>query len=271
MRTLTCVSMLLATDWLACVPAGAEDHATPDGSAAPELADAAAPTEPPPDALAHYARGRALYLEGRYREAVSELTQALASDPTSPELTFNVARVYELLGDIDRAIHFYERYRELVADADPADRARVDATLTRLRGARFHTEVEVAPPRIVTITEKPPVRGVADAAFWSVGGLGVSALVGATASGTWALLLHRKQRDFVLGRDGSAATYDAGETRLRRLAVASDVLSLAGSSLTVSALLLYILRTKPAEISPPTQLGMLGSRDTWLLTLRGAL
>jgi tetratricopeptide (TPR) repeat protein len=76
--------------------------------------DASPPRMPPPEAIDHYSRGRAHYQAGRYREAVIELEQALALDPGSPNLVYNLARVYELLGRIDPAIANYERYRSML-------------------------------------------------------------------------------------------------------------------------------------------------------------
>ena len=51
--------------------------------------------EPPAGAIERYNRGRAHYQAGRYREALAELEKALALDPNSPNLVYNVARVYE--------------------------------------------------------------------------------------------------------------------------------------------------------------------------------
>src|SRR5262245_24814610 len=56
---------------------------------------------PPDAAIQHYSIGREHYQAGRYREALNELEQAVRLDPASPNLVFNVARVYELLGEID--------------------------------------------------------------------------------------------------------------------------------------------------------------------------
>src|SRR5262245_38941542 len=77
---------------------------------------------PPPEALAHYNRGRAHYQAGRYREAVVELEKALSLDPQSPNLVYNVARVYELLGDMERSIAFYERYKRMLPAQEREER-----------------------------------------------------------------------------------------------------------------------------------------------------
>jgi tetratricopeptide (TPR) repeat protein len=226
----------------------------------------ASSSDAPPEALAHYARGRALYLEGRYTEALGELTAALTFDPDSPELHYNVARLHELLGEIDAAIAAYEAYRRYVPAEDVQELARTDATLRRLRGARSEVK-PVAEPQIVTIVRPAPRRGVADGWFWALGGVGVATLVGAGAAGGAALWLDDQHGRFVLGEDGSASDYAAESSRLRRLALATDGLTIAGSTLTLSAILVYALRLKPVQ--PVISVGARGG-DVWL-GLRGRL
>jgi tetratricopeptide (TPR) repeat protein len=220
----------------------------------------------PPEAVAHYGRGRALYLEGRYTEALGELTAALEFDPDSPELHYNVARLHELLGEIDAAIAAYEAYRRYVPPEDGQELARTDATLKRLRGARSEVK-PAAEPQIVTIVQPAPRRGVADGWFWALGGVGVATLVGAGATGGAALWLDDKHSRFVLGEDGSASEYAAEGSRLRRLALATDGLAIAGSTLTLSAILMYALRLRPVQ--PVISVGARGG-DVWL-GLRGRL
>jgi tetratricopeptide (TPR) repeat protein len=213
---------------------------------APVAGTAAADQAEPSEALDHYARGRALYLEGRYNDALTELELALRYDPESPELHYNVARLHELRGDIDAAIAAYARYRDRIPAADAQERARTDATLKRLQGAREEVQRDVTPPP-PAIVVRPAVarRGVADAAFWTVGSLGLGALVGAGGAGAYSLWLDRKHTDFVVGRDGDVAAYDAQGRRLTRSALAADVLTISGAALGVSALLLYALRVRP--------------------------
>jgi tetratricopeptide (TPR) repeat protein len=224
-------------------------------------------SEAPPEALAHYQRGRALYLEGRYNEALAELAAALTFDPDSAELHYNVARLHELLGEIDAAIAAYETYRRFVPADDAQELARVDATLRRLRGARSEVKPAAAEPQIVTIERPAPRRGVADGWFWALGGAGLVTLVGAGASGGVALWLDDKHGRFVLGQDGSLSDYEQEGTRLRRLALATDGLAIAGSTLTLSAILVYALRVRPVQ--PVISVGARGG-DVWL-GLRGRL
>jgi tetratricopeptide (TPR) repeat protein len=139
----------------------AEQHAPNEVSTREQEADQG----PPPEALAHYNRGREHYQAGRYREALIELEVAMQLDPASPNLVYNVARVYELLGEIDHAIAFYKRYRNMLPASEHAERERTTLTLLRLEGAR--EQVSGSPP-----SPRPPApleqrkRHSADATFW---------------------------------------------------------------------------------------------------------
>lgn len=83
-------------------------------------------------AVAHHERGLEHYQAGRYAEAAREFEAAQALLP-APENLFNLARCYERLGDVARAIAMFERYVE--ADLPPDRRARGQAELERLRAA----------------------------------------------------------------------------------------------------------------------------------------
>src|SRR5687768_3439309 len=92
--------------------------------------------EPPGEAVDYYQSGRRHFAAGRYREAVADLQRAREHDPNSPTLVYNLARVYELLGELDAAIESYEEYRRLLPSREREERARVAETVRRLRGAR---------------------------------------------------------------------------------------------------------------------------------------
>jgi tetratricopeptide (TPR) repeat protein len=224
---------------------------------------------PPPAALLHYNRGRAHYQAGRYRDAVVELEKALALDPQSPNLVYNVARVYELLGDIERAISFYERYHRMLPAQEREEKQRVEATLARLRGAKQH---------VVPDTSEPPAagpemkRGVADPAFWVTLGTGAAAIAAGGVTGVMALRAGKDTKNFVVGEDGTMSKRDDMARHSDRLALASDVLFLCGATFAVTSVLLYTLREEPVEASD-TQAGIgFGATATGVfVSLRGSL
>ena len=82
---------------------------------------------------------------------------------------YNVARVYELLGEIDQAIAFYRRYRDMLPRQEQPERERTLTTLQRLEGARHVIDHAPEP------AEHQRKRGVADTPFWTFAGLGTAA------------------------------------------------------------------------------------------------
>jgi tetratricopeptide (TPR) repeat protein len=215
-----------------------------DGSGAGSSAHADALTPPPRAALQHYEKGRALYLAGRYRDAAVELEAAIALDPDSPNLVYNLAHVYELLGDIDLAIRHYKHYRELLSD--PADIARVESTLQRLQGARYEVVDPPVPPPAPSAPERPQ-HGVADGAFWTLTTFALAGLITGGVLGGLALQADKEAQDFVIRQPDDAKTRQDLIDRTNKLALASDISLLGGAVLGTTAILLFALRTKPAK------------------------
>lgn len=216
-------------------------------------AEDAVPTRTPPsEALEHYGRGRAHYQAGRYREAVVELERARELDPSSPNLVYNLARVYELLGDIDLAIENYGVYRDMLPTSERAERERVNSAIQRLEGAREHVERPVPsadPTTVIQRVEVKTQRGVADATFWTIASLSLAALAASTITGALALRQQKDARAFVLGRDGNLDDRDALERRVERLAISADITGAAAVVGGLTSYLVYALRSRPVQPS----------------------
>lgn len=177
-----------------------------------------------------------------------ELDLASKLDPGSANLVYNLARVYELLGELDNAIGQYQRYRGMLPATEKEELARVSSTLQRLEGARDELVQPPAPPVIVVAPERR--RGLADAAFWVTASGAASALAAGGVTGILALQEEHAATSFTLGQDGSNGDREALETRADRLALSSDLLMLAGATLGITAILLYALRERPAGGDP---------------------
>lgn len=209
--------------------------------------------DPPKEAIEHYLVGRRLYLAGRYRAALVELKAALEYDHDAPDLLYNVARVYENLGELDEAIAHYRHYLErLPPGVDKDERERAQRTIRRLEGAQRAAEVA---------RTRPPERGIgrADTMFWLTTG-GAIVLFGAGAvAGTLALNRNADTASFVVRVDG-------GLQRRRQLADQADALALSADSLLVgggvvlaAAALLFFLR-EPEQAHTP--------KSAWRLDLQ---
>jgi tetratricopeptide (TPR) repeat protein len=216
------------------VPEG--EGADTDGASVPEAA------------VEHYRRGRKWYLMGRYRDALQELKLALEHDPDSPDLIYNVARVYENLGEFDESIAYYQRYiAHLPADSS-AERERSENTIRRLQGAkREHAAQEKARAKLAP---PEPSIGRADFVFWLTGGAALALLGGGAATGILALKTTDDVGAFVVGPDGTFSEREKLAKRADTFALASDGLLIGGAVALTGAALLYLLRDAEQPPSP---------------------
>ena len=148
----------------AAVASGEGGGAT--GSEDPAVADEAPPssTGDPSGAGALFAQGVAAYEAEDFAEAARLLAAADALVP-SPELAFNLGRVYERMGDTENAIAMFQRY---LRDGSPseADRADVDARIAGMEAlaTRHRDMLATLPPSTDEVTAEARTffeRGVA--------------------------------------------------------------------------------------------------------------
>ena len=203
---------------------------------------------PPPEAVDLYLEGRALYQDGRYRESIARLKAALKLDAHSPNLMYNVARVNELLGNLDEAIAYYGRYLDTLERNQRDERADIKATLMRLHGARDEVRAAAQPRKLKDLrvnTEDTPL-GKADLAFWLTASAGAGLLLASGVTGWMALQRENDLVAFVLGSppqgDGPLTAKQSVAREADRLALTADVLLGAGLATVAGAALLYFLR-----------------------------
>jgi tetratricopeptide (TPR) repeat protein len=215
-------------------------------------------TETSPDAAArakqHFQRGRELYSQGAYREAITELEAAHKLDPTAKDLVYNLSIVNEKLGQIDEALHYLHAYLEM--DLEAPERTRAEAAVKRLEGSKKEVVVPFVapvptPPRVASTgtPEKPPPtsqpHGRVDAATvtfaaTSVAGLAVGAIFGIKA-------LSDQPSGLVSGKDGNTPTsIEALQQHAHTEGIVADVgFGVGVAALAVTAYL-YFGRTKAA-------------------------
>ena len=197
--------------------------------------------EAPPEAMARFEKGRAYFRAGRYREAIVELKAALALDPGSAVLRYNVAYTSELLGDLPEAIEYYRTYLAALPRSAKAERERTRTTLRRLEGR----QADIA-------DEDDGGEGAADTLFWVTLGSGAALLAGAGVTGLLALDREDDVAAFVVGRDGSLDGRKSLEDEADTFALASDVLIAAGAALVAtSALLFFCVRPRSRKSPRP--------------------
>ncbi|MCS6798034.1 MAG: tetratricopeptide repeat protein [Myxococcota bacterium] len=225
--------------------------------------DAAAQARTPPaEAVRFYESGREHYMAGRYREAIADLERALVLDPGSATLAYNIARVHELLGELDEAIRYYQRYFTMLPPSEAEERQRVQETIRRLEGARRElgtgrTAREAPPLRPPPDERHAPrwvtTRGVADLAFWTVTGTGLALMAAGGILGGLAIDREAFAEQFVLGADGTLEERSALADEADRFAFGADLLLFAGAAALAGGLLLYVLRTETREVLPSEQ------------------
>ncbi|HEX2676163.1 MAG TPA: tetratricopeptide repeat protein, partial [Polyangiales bacterium] len=210
----------------AATPSTSEDASKQAAGTGDDSSHSAAVSDRPNSwAVQHYERGREHYLAGRYREALAELKTALALDPKSPNLLYNVARVNEDLGNLDDAISYYQQYLEVLPDSDRAEREKTEKTVRRLQGAKEEVSAQRGSTGLMSFgpapaAPPPPRFGRADHWFWlaAIGG-GVLTLAGA-GTGLYALKRERDTAHFVVGPDGTLDKRDKLATQANRAAMA---------------------------------------------------
>lgn len=188
----------------------------------------------------HFEAGRAYYDDGRYEDAVRELSEAHRITG-HPDILYNLGQAYDRLDRHDEAI---EAYRGYLAQAEDApDRARVERRIEELEEL---LEAEARARRAETRDDASALHG-SDArggfgpwpwvALGSAGALAVgAAITGGLAFGTYGDLDEACGSDRVCPPDRQD-DIEAGET----LATVSSVLTLAAVVAAGVGVVLFVL------------------------------
>jgi tetratricopeptide (TPR) repeat protein len=85
-----------------------------------------------------------LYLRGQYHSAIEKVEAAITLDPDGADLVYNLAVIYERLGELDKSERAYRRSLEL--ETDPALRERTRTNVKRIEGAKREVAAKAAAP-----------------------------------------------------------------------------------------------------------------------------
>lgn len=232
--------------------------------------------EAPPEAIELYRSGREHYEAGRYREAIVDLKAALELDPESPNLIYNVARVSELLGNLDEAIAYYSRYLELLPRTEKEERDRIRSALRRLEGARRDViSLAVKEERGLKAPVPPSVikrRGKADALFWISASTGLAILATGTIMGVMALDRQDQVNGFVLTPNNGLQDRDRLISEAENFALVADVAFGVGAGVVIGSALLFFLRETTIESEEEgTELDLFIDEQSATVLLKGNL
>jgi tetratricopeptide (TPR) repeat protein len=102
----------------------------------------------------HYKAGLDAYKAGKYDVAIRELKKAHLLKRLPP-LLLNIGATYRKMGDLDLALHFYQKYLD-EAPADAKDRPEVEKTISEIKAQKSSASAsEEAPSRR---EEAPPSK-----------------------------------------------------------------------------------------------------------------
>jgi tetratricopeptide (TPR) repeat protein len=236
---------LCAWALVACIGAMATSVGAPRAAWADETSPANVAA-----ARRHFERARAYYAQGSYREAIGELEAAHTLDPNAKDLVFNLGVVHEKLGDIDDALKYFHRYEQM--DLTDQERAKADAYLKRLEGARHEVEKppEPAPPPQPPPPQPPPPppppeHGRVDALTITAAGLAVVGFGVGTYFGLRALS-ERPKAGSITSSEDTYADLQTQANKSHNAAIVADVSFATGIVATGLAAYLYFGRTRPS-------------------------
>lgn len=189
-----------------------------------------------------FSAGQQLYKAGRYAEAVARFEAAYAAKP-HPSIFFNIAKCWEQLGEVAKALRAFKDY--LHADPDAKDRQSVEDAIAnlerKLRAKGLQQIVIFAEPKEAIITVNGKLLGTSPASTELPAGthsLAVRADGYTAVERTFTMQLAKgSELTVVLEKAGSAAT-------------ASSDAPVKGPELTPSATEQTALTARPQKRGP---------------------
>ncbi len=232
-------------------------------AAAPGTARADAKTE----AKTHMDRAAALHRNGKFAEALNELTIAYTLDPR-PEMLYGIGQLQVQLGNCPQAILFYERF--LSTKPEPMPAAAATEAIETCRSAPDSLKTApadgTAPPAGPQPGE-PAASG--QPARWYADKLGGVLLGGGVVIGAIAVVTYASARSDLEAAESApdAPTHDELVDRARDKRTIAAVLGVAGIGLAGAAVTRYVLVRRRAGARPAV--GVAPARGGGLVTWSG--
>lgn len=268
-------------------PSGGEGDARTDPPSAEDPVANTGMKDPVVEARLAYERGRDLYDQGRYEEALGAFLDAQRLF-ASPDHHHNIGRCYEALGRNELAIEYYRAYLR----SDPPDRANIQNKIDRLErlskieaaasspGETSPSEPDAGPaatepaPEPSPKTDEPtPGRPLVISGAVLIGAGSLLALGGGIGFGVAAGRRSDEVRDVFESDNPQGLTRE--ETRSadasgRRLETAQIVTAALGGAVAVTGAVLLVLgvRKNRAASSKPS-VSVFGGRRSAGLTVGG--
>jgi tetratricopeptide (TPR) repeat protein len=194
-----------------------------------------------PEASAHdralqlFSDGKKAYKQGDFQTAIKDLEAAYELEP-APVLLYNLARAYEGIGELEKAVSAYERFLEAQPNAE--DRGAIEARVATLKRQIEIQAQKQAPapapeasPQVVVLPRSPSVVPIV---ILAAGGAG---LIAGGIFGGLALGENSTQNAPTTSQQDGQSAHDRAST----FAVASDIGFIAGGVLAAAGVVWLIL------------------------------
>jgi tetratricopeptide (TPR) repeat protein len=206
-------------------------------------------------ALSLYRESTKAYNEGRFQDAIDLLSRAYAL-AKQPVLLFNLARAYEGLGDLPKAIESYKGYLE--SDPNTTDRGSIEQRIETLQkqlderaaleqqrdDERRKAEVAQRAEREARKSDQEGARRHPSALPWVLAGVGVA---GVTAGVVFGVLSHDQYTDSVAAPYIGPARNDYGNAT--NYATYANIAFVSGGILTAAGVAWGLLDLRASRLA----------------------
>ena len=233
--------------------------------------------DPKQEAAQHVQASAKLFQDGKFNEALGELTAAYDLDP-QPGLLYSIGQIHVKLGDCTQAIESYRKFLDTKPDPKPTEAAReaIAACEQKLQAEgkplpetspATITQTERAPPPPPTPPPPPPAVAPTKPAWYADPVLDTLAFGGVAGAVIGVIYYSKMSSDYNSAEHAASyATHhslvESGHTAQAICAVASA----SGGALIVGAVLRYIVFDRPDE---PSTVGIVPTRDGAAVTWSG--
>jgi tetratricopeptide (TPR) repeat protein len=232
---------------------------------------AAGLTEEEERAKAHFLAGQSYYEQASYADALKEFGEAFRISHR-PALLYNIARCYEGMGQLDKAVENLQSYLQATPQADDREaiQSRIKNLQDRMQTAATEEPMRMRPPP--REVEKPPMAPMAPEVktppltvappppapprpttpsrhrrwTWIVGGVGLGLLGAALGTGIASQLSYNDLGQKCMSNICSASQSSEIASG-KQLALATDVLWPIGAAAMVGAIVLFAVEGRHAS------------------------
>jgi tetratricopeptide (TPR) repeat protein len=222
-------------------------------------APASALTEDEERAKAHFLAGQSYYEQASYADALKEFNEAYRISKRPP-LLYNIARCYESMEQLDKAIEALQMYLQVSPNAD--DRIAIESRIKNLQDRQAAKKEAPPPPTTPQPVTPPPTPAAVSPTptvtaaparprhhlyTWVLGGVGIGALGAALGTGITSQLDYNDLNGKCMSNVCNPSLRNEASTG-KSLSLATDILWPVGAALVVTSVALFIIESKKGRV-----------------------